>query len=125
MQQHGKRYLFGCCSLTSQDGREGQAVLQFLEQNGHMHPNFFVPPRAEVACPLPAADDEQQEQARQGFIASRAPVPRLFRIYLSYGTKACGPPAIDRHFKTIDYFVVLDIETLDERTRRFFAPRQK
>ena len=50
-------------------------------------------------------------------------LPPLFRTYLRYGAQVCGPPAIDREFKTIDFFVLLDIEDLDPRSRRlFFAP---
>ncbi len=49
-------------------------------------------------------------------------VPQLFATYLRYGALVCGPPAIDREFKTIDYFVLLDTNALDPRTfRSFFA----
>jgi putative hemolysin len=41
---------------------------------------------------------------------------------LEYGAKVCGPPAIDRRFKTIDYFVMLDIAALDQRTFHMFFP---
>jgi putative hemolysin len=48
--------------------------------------------------------------------------PQLFATYLRYGALVCGPPAIDREFKTIDWFVLLDTNTLDPRTfRSFFA----
>jgi putative hemolysin len=47
-------------------------------------------------------------------------IPRLFRIYLDHGAKVCGPPAIDRRFKTIDYLVMLDVATLDQRTYSMF-----
>ena len=47
-------------------------------------------------------------------------LPQLFRIYLRYGAKVCGPPAIDRFFKTIDYLVVLDTAVLDSETREMF-----
>jgi len=47
-------------------------------------------------------------------------LPQLFRIYLRYGAKVCGPPAIDRFFKTIDYLVVLDVDELDPDTHATF-----
>ena len=55
-------------------------------------------------------------------LRARPPVelPRLFATYLRYGSVVCGPPAIDRQFKTIDYLVLLDVESLDESTRRLF-----
>jgi putative hemolysin len=33
-----RRYLFGCCSLTSQDPEEGKTVMRFLELHGHLPP---------------------------------------------------------------------------------------
>jgi putative hemolysin len=47
-------------------------------------------------------------------------LPRLFSLYLRYGAKVCGPPAIDRRFKTIDYLVVLDIQQLSADARETF-----
>jgi putative hemolysin len=105
-----KRYLFGCCSLTSQDGREGWRVMKLLEAGGHRHPSFYVPPRPGFECePGEVMDGE-----------SEAKIPKLFRTYLRFGAKVCGPPAIDREFKTIDYFVVFDVNEIDEPTRRLF-----
>ena len=54
---------------------------------------------------------------------ARAKVPRLMRVYLSFGAKICGPPALDRLFKTIDYFAFFDAETLDQRTLAYFRYR--
>ena len=47
-------------------------------------------------------------------------LPKLFSLYLRFGARVCGPPAIDRHFKTIDYLVLLDIERLDDSARAMF-----
>ncbi|MBI3650165.1 MAG: GNAT family N-acetyltransferase [Acidobacteria bacterium] len=108
----GKRYLFGCCSLTSQDASEGKAVLNLLEQGGHMHDTFSVPPQKACECFAP---DFQADAA----VATT--IPKLFRIYLRYGAKVCGRPAIDHRFKTIDFFVIFDLTTLDVLSRVFFG----
>ncbi len=102
------RYLFGCCSLTSQDPAEGSAVLRYLEEGGRMHPEWSIQPVPDCVCPI-----DRTVEAATG-------VPTLFRTYLRYGAKVCGPPAIDREFKTIDYLVVLDIDGLSPRTHRMF-----
>ncbi|MFQ5349658.1 MAG: GNAT family N-acetyltransferase [Thermoanaerobaculia bacterium] len=102
------RYLFGCCSLTSQDPAEGSAVLRYLEERGHLHPTWRLRPAAGTACPIEA-----------GAEAVRA-LPPLFLAYLRYGAKVCGPPAIDREFKTIDYLVVLDVDTLSRGSFELF-----
>jgi len=47
--------------------------------------------------------------------------PRLFRAYLEISAKLCGPPAIDREFKTIDFLTLIDLKRLPDRVRmRFF-----
>jgi putative hemolysin len=107
-----KRYMFGCCSLTSQDINEGKAVMELLEEGDHLHKDFFVPPQKGFEC---FAKDFVGREAAQ------AEIPKLFRIYLRYGAKVCGPPAIDRMFKTIDFFVIFDLATLDNISRVFFG----
>ena len=104
-----KRFLFGCCSLTSQDESEGLEMLDHLTQHGHIHPAFLVLPKQEYQC-------------RGNNLGSARPVkvPRLFDTYLGIGAKVCGPPAIDRLFKTIDFLVIFDIQQMDARTRRLF-----
>jgi len=105
-----KRYLFGCCSLTSQDASEGVAVAEWLAANGHSHPELSVTPRPGFEC-----------RAEDGDEAIATPsIPRLFGIYLRYGAKVCGAPAVDRAFGTIDYFVLFDVATMDRSELRPF-----
>jgi len=106
-----KRYLFGCCSLTSQDANEGRRVWRALKQQGHLHPNLCAPPQPGYEC---AADDQEVDQATE------VKIPRLFRTYLRYGAKVCSPPAIDRQFKTIDFLALFDVAGMDAETARFF-----
>lgn len=106
-----KRYLFGCCSLTSQDENEGKRVFETLKSAGHLHPTLGVLPRAGFEC---NADDLAAEEAAEVHI------PKLFRTYLRFGARVCGPPAIDRLFKTIDFLVLFDIEEIGEHWRRAF-----
>ncbi len=105
-----KRYLFGCCSLTSQDQREGIQTLEHLRENGYLHPNFFVGVKQDFQC----YSDEPPASA------AIVKVPKLFSNYLSIGARVCSPPAIDRRFKTIDFLVIFDICKIDPRTRRLF-----
>jgi putative hemolysin len=106
-----KRYLFGCCSLTSQNAREGQRVLELLRARGQLHPQLFAPPQPGFECEADdLADDDQSE----------ASIPRLFRTYLRYGAQVCSPPAIDRQFRTIDYLVLFDLAEMEWQTARIF-----
>ena len=106
-----KRYFFGCCSLAGTDAREGLRVLDYIERAGHLHPTLYVPPRAGFECEgdtYEAHDDVEPS------------VAKLFRSYLRFGAKVCGPPALDHAFKTTDFFVVFDAEEMDTKTRRLF-----
>ena len=50
----------------------------------------------------------------------RLELPPLFEIYLRYAGRVVGPPVIDREFKTIDFFVLFDVDAPSERARRIF-----
>jgi putative hemolysin len=109
-----KRFLFGCCSLTSQDPNEGNQLLSQLRRDGHMHPTLLVPPKSECECNVQNSNAARLKEVK---------VPQLFRTYLLIGAKVCSPPAIDRLFKTIDFLVLFDLEAMDSRTRQlFFTP---
>jgi putative hemolysin len=49
--------------------------------------------------------------------ASEKDPPRLLRGYLAMGGRICGPPAIDRDFKTIDFLTLLDLQALPASIR--------
>jgi putative hemolysin len=99
-RRHAGRYLVGCSSLTSQDASEGAAMYQALAATHLADPEWRTLPRPEFACDLSAP-------------AAKAPrPPRLLAAYLSIGARICGPPAIDREFKTIDFLTLLDLKRL-------------
>ncbi len=110
MLQSGKRYLFGCCSITSQNPDEGVACYEHLKESGHMHPEFFIGVTPEFEC------ISKSEGNFEGVIK----LPQLFRMYLDLGCKVCSPPALDQTFKTIDFLILLDIEGISEDTKALF-----
>jgi len=111
MMHTGRRYLFGCCSLTSQDPREGRALMDRLRADGLVHPDLRVEPRLAHRCvdPDPAPPNPRSVK-----------LPTLFGTYLRFGALVCSEPALDRAFKTIDYLVLMDTTTLPARTRQTF-----
>jgi len=99
-RDHSARYLIGCSSLTSQEPRDGAAMYRQL-LNRHLAPEGWrTNPQPAYACPL---SDVNPEPPR---------VPRLLAAYLTIGASICGPPAIDREFKTIDFLTLLDLQSL-------------
>ena len=113
-EMKNKRYLFGCCSLTSQIESEGWRAERLLRRENHFHPEFAVFPREGFVC---SAENFSPDR---GGGEDEFELPRLFHTYLRFGAKACSPPAIDRRFKTIDFFVIFDLETIDEKYRQMF-----
>ncbi len=106
------RYLFGCCSLTSQDQAAGIRLYRQLNAAGKVMTDLDVPPLPHTRCE--ATDD-------QVAAIPDIKVPPLFATYLRYGTLVCSRPAIDREFKTIDYLVLMDTAALSRRTRLIFG----
>ncbi len=104
------RYLFGCCSLTSQDPEEGWRAYDFLTRRHKVHPSLDVPVLPDLRCEKPASqlDEEVYE------------LPSLFKTYLRYGGLICSAPAMDRAFKTIDFLLLFDVENMDKRSIRLF-----
>jgi putative hemolysin len=47
-------------------------------------------------------------------------IPKLLRAYLALGAKICGPPALDRQFKTIDFLTLLDLDKMPLLARQRF-----
>lgn len=121
LHRAGKRYVFGCCSLTSQDARDAWSLTRQLTQAGHLEATLLVPPQPGFTCEL--AEYELAEGQNAG--AQAVQLPKLLRSYLRFGAKVCGPPALDRQFKTIDFFVLLDAAALDKQARQLLFERHE
>jgi putative hemolysin len=97
-RDHGARYLMGCSSLTSQDPGVGAAA--YARLMSHLSPAAWrTVPRADFACEL------------HGMSLQAVHIPRLLSAYLTLGACICGPPAIDREFRTIDFLTWIDVES--------------
>lgn len=105
----GARYLLGCNSISSQDENYGMAMYDTLKDKHLVAPELQTLPQPDHTC-----------KAAGEPVANTRP-PRLFRAYLDISAKLCGPPAIDREFKTIDFLTLVDLVKLPDRVRtRFF-----
>ncbi len=108
-QRHGTRYLFGCSSITSQDAATGASAYADLCRKHLVEPLWRTRPLSAYDCSLTELTPEP------------VAIPKLLRAYLTLGAKICGPPALDRQFKTIDFLTMLDLKTLHPLARqRFF-----
>jgi len=105
---HGGRYLVGCSSLTSQDPAAGASAYARLCRNHLAPPAFRTRPLPAYECSLARLTSEE------------VGIPKLLRAYLALGANICGPPALDPHFKTIDFLTWLDLRTLPADVRQKF-----
>lgn len=99
-RERGGRYLIGCSSLTSQDPGDGAALYAELQRRHLAPPELRTEPQPACVCALDHPADPPPK------------IPKLLLAYLSFGATICGPPAIDREFKTIDFLTLMDLESL-------------
>jgi putative hemolysin len=104
----GGRYLIGCSSITSQDATIGASAYADLCRKHLAGLEWRTTPLPAYECSL------------SHVAAEPVTVPKLLRAYLTLGAKICGPPALDHHFKTIDFLTILDLATLHPLMRQKF-----
>jgi putative hemolysin len=103
------RYLIGCSSVRSQNQSEGMALYEALREKYLVDPPLRTLPQPACRCRPSEAPIEPPR------------TPRLFRAYLEISARLCGPPGIDREFKTIDFLTLIDLHHLPARVHtRFF-----
>lgn len=110
LRETNKRFLFGCCSIFTTDCSVGMKAFHHLKDQGFFHDVYGVKPRYDKAC-------TSEELAADSTVVE---LPSLFNMYLRIGAKVCGPPVIDRAFRTIDFFVVFDVQNVNEKYRKMF-----
>jgi putative hemolysin len=113
MEHNRRRWLLGPCSLTSQDPWDGKRAVDLLERRGKIRTDLWVGAQPGFECVWTGEDPEPEKSAN-------LELPPLFEIYLRYAGRVVGPPVIDREFKTIDFFVLFDVDDLSDRARRLF-----
>ena len=109
LKQTKKRYLFGCCSVFSTNSEVGLNAYRQLEKDNFLHPVLRVEPREAKVCPLNPKK-----------VNLPVELPMLFNMYLKIGARVCGEPIIDYDFGTIDFFVIFDLRSLNEKYRQMF-----
>lgn len=114
----GHRYLAGCASVPLADGGRCASAAWELGRAKHA-----APPELRVRPHHPWLPDAAavSGEARPSY----AQLPPLLRGYLRIGAWVCGAPAHDPEFDVADFFVVLDMDRLGDRYRRFFLGDQR
>jgi len=109
-ERKGKRYLFGCTSMTSRNPKEGNRLFTYLNDLNYVDRNNIVLPKPDYICLAVKTENEPIP-----------PLPPLMAMYFRYGAKIRSYPAIDREFGTIDYLTLLDRDKIDATVRSQFS----
>lgn len=100
-----KRFLFGCGSILLKDPSEAEFVRAAVEREGWLDPSLEVVPTAAYRVPparLPRTVGPE--------------LPPLLFAYCAIGARLAPEPAWDADFKSLDFFVILDLERIDPRS---------
>lgn len=104
----GHRWLAGCASVPLiEDGAFAAGVWDIVRARNHAPEEYRVTPHTPwdvEAAPRP----------------EQAGLPALLKGYLRLGAWVCGPPALDADFGVADFFVLLNLDRIDERYMKFF-----
>ena len=109
-----KRFLFGCGSILLKEAGEAEFVMRAVEREGWIDPALEVEPTSAYRMPpMPGA----------GTIGPD--LPALLHAYCAMGARLAARPAWDAAFSSLDYFVLLDLERMEPRSRARYcgAPR--
>lgn len=108
-----RRYLFGCCSVPTVDPTAARLLALRLHDLGAMHETLRLRTTPAFRCP----------EAEENVLVEDVGLPPLFGSYLKLGAKVLSGPALDREFRVTDFFVLLDLESLESHVRRSFLER--
>lgn len=110
LKHYDLRYLFGYAALDNQGSKDVNQLYQYLIENDFIHPEYKI-----------RVKNEYQSQLENGSMESNEIViPPLLQNYLDVGTKVCSEPAYDENLDLYYFFILLDIESISDRTRKMF-----
>lgn len=96
-----QRYLFGCCSIKSQDPDDGWRAMKAVRKRNALNPDYRLVSRETYSCGDPKREFDDD-------LGGALKIPKLFRAYLSLGVRVISEPAIDREFGTVIFLILLD-----------------
>jgi len=100
-----KRFLFGCGSVPIKDPGQACLTVQEIEKE-----NWFDPELRVEAMPSYRPDFSPSSTG------ANPEIPALLYAYCAIGAQLAPSPAYDADFKTLDFFVLLDLERVHPRT---------
>ena len=116
--------LLGCASFWTIEPDEIVPQLSYLKQNHLMDEKILVTPSESIS---PSVDKLSKCKMYDGFDLHGTEksvfksLPSLIKAYINVGSKFGDGAVIDYEFRSIDVFTYVDIHSIDDRVKRFYA----
>ncbi len=104
IKEHRVTYLFGCPSVYTTEPAQVSRFYDLLIRKYGAPPAYRVTPLKGHEVPGLAPGTLKRGEEKEVLLK----LPALIRSYLKIGVRVCGPPALDKEFGTVDFFVLLD-----------------
>jgi len=116
------RYLFGCSSVKTTLLDEIIPIYKYLQENHFSDETCRVHPKRKFKI----KNLRRRLKKSREFDITSSPFPNkylssLLKFYLKVGALICGEPVIDRDFKCVDFFTLLDMQKLDKKIEDKFV----
>lgn len=110
LEHFNRRYLFGYAALNTDSLAVAQNTYNYLKENGDIHPEYYIEPKKEY---VPEMDPKAEK-------TDEINIPPLLKNYLDVGSKVIAGPSYDKRLDLIHFMILLDVETISDRTRKMF-----
>jgi len=114
-------YMLGCVSLDETAPKVGWALHEYFARKNSICKDMTVIPRPGFRLEKPPEAEIEKLLKNESAIIKK--IPPIFKGYLRLGGLICGDPAFDKEFRTIDFFILVDINKVPARYKRHFNYR--
>jgi putative hemolysin len=112
MVKSDSRYMFGCSSVRTTNKSEIIDIYRYFRENGHVKDTLKINPKIKFRVPGLYRffhHAPRLEHLRVADIEIEKMVPSLLKSYLKAGAKIYGRPALDRRYRCIDFFTLMEV----------------
>ncbi len=106
------KYIFGCPSIENSSREHIGEAIKFFKENCFAEEKYKV-------YPLQGKEYEFNPVNKLDSKATYRSLPSLVRGYLKMGAFVCSEPAWDSHFKTVDFFMMLEVAKFSAYKEKF------
>ncbi|MDD4955135.1 MAG: GNAT family N-acetyltransferase [Candidatus Omnitrophica bacterium] len=108
------KYIFGCPSIENADADYVGKIVSYFKAGYFSGESFRAYPLKEKICKYNLCRDNLDIKEILSCL------PSLIKGYLKMGAVICSEPAFDSYFKTVDFFMMLDVAKMNIPYRKKF-----